>query len=207
MEYSYNINTDFSNGIEFNQLQSEVSVQLPNVIRIDRLGDVINIVFSIALTSSEKIILNQIVSNHNPVSPADDIVIIDATSSIIFNNDVISYQSPHITLADKNKTLTPAEIFNTILVMKITADRTLTLPSYADLVAAYPELSNNYSFSFYVINTTDYNDAKIIISHSNLYGSSVISTPFHKLVTYRSAGTGQFKVVIVNSTYNVYRLS
>lgn len=66
----YSINLNFPSGINESQLKNEIlSNASINIACIDvgRVGNVVNIVFTSAISTSQKTILNSIVSKHIPV--------------------------------------------------------------------------------------------------------------------------------------------
>jgi len=73
-EYTYtkSIATDFGGNFRSDNLVSEINAQsfTPNLLRVDRTGDVVNMVFDASLSGGEETILNNtVIPNHSAVVP------------------------------------------------------------------------------------------------------------------------------------------
>lgn len=69
MTETYSVITNFNNKLNSSQLQSEINANISitkKVVRIDIIGDVVDIVFQSTISAGEKIILDNIVSAHMP---------------------------------------------------------------------------------------------------------------------------------------------
>lgn len=124
-------------------------------------------------------------------------------------------QPAHTTITDSDNAISLGALLSGILTGTPTADRTQTLPDAATIVSSISGLIVGDSFDFYFINNSTTDDAEWIInagSGGTIIGNNTIAPKFNSIVTYKTSGTGCFRLRIDNITtsseaYTVYRLS
>lgn len=123
-------------------------------------------------------------------------------------------QPAHTALTDSNNAISLGALLSGILTGTPTADRTQTLPDASTIVSGISGIAVGDSFDFYFINKSTTDDAEWIIamgSGGTMEGNASVAPKFHSVVTYKTSGTGYFRLRMDNVTasseaYTVYRL-
>lgn len=107
-----------------------------------------------------------------------------------------------ITLADANAALTAAQTFNTNLIISPTADRTITLPTAAAILAILPGYVVGSHYSFTIVNKTD---QKItILGNTGVVLQGIVEFQ-EGSATYEISVTSPTVVTVVNTASPVVR--
>jgi len=125
----------------------------------------------------------------------------------------IVHQPAETGLSDADGTLTTSHLFSQIITMTPTADRTLTLPTAADIVAAVSGVQIGDAFDFRIMNLDSASGNDVIIamgSGGTAIGHMTVEPYNNGAGTYFYSGTGIFRLRFTNVTvsseaYTVYR--
>ena len=202
MTETYSVSADFSSGVSEHQLHAEINVNTTittTILYVNRVGDVLNIVFNAAISGGERAELDIVVAAHTPVD---------------LDDSKISTSPMHTALADADTTLTMTQINSQIITMSPTVNRTITMPMASSMAANLASGVSN-SIKFRIINLDDANDASIIIAPAMSCvgtGHLEVAPPHNQAGTYHYSGTGVFKIRLTDAgmgsqSYTIYRVS
>lgn len=128
----------------------------------------------------------------------------------------IKTQQSEVILTDTDSTLTVAQLLTGIITITPTTNRTLTLPTAANVVGGIPGLQINDSMDFCLINkSSSSNQASLIISPGiggSINGNNSVP-PYQNLTgSFFTSGSSLFRLKITNlssgtESYIVYRIS
>lgn len=124
---------------------------------------------------------------------------------------LIQHQDAPTVLADSNATLTITQLLTRILNITPSANRTLTLPTAADVIAGVPGAIVSDSIDFTIINLSVPPTAANIVLAAGT-GGAIIGNPTifpreNNTSTIFSSGSAVFRLRITSGAYELYRIS
>lgn len=129
---------------------------------------------------------------------------------------LIKSQGAHTALSDSDATLTIGQLLGRLFSITPTVDRTLTLPTAADVVSGIANAEVNDTIQFVIINkSSTSDDAAVTIAMGTggtAEGHMVVEPVTDAAVSFLESGSGIFELRLTNVTgaseaYTVYRIS